>query len=356
MKFSNVTIRNSNSHSRIHRPFFSLLILFLFILSSCRGKKDEVTYTDSLGNSIRLHIVQKGEGRPILFLHGNSFNHEVWKKQFDSDKLKNYRLIAYDLRGHGRSVKFNDRERAHLQYSLSLHAEDLREVIKQLGLKDAVVVGWSLGGNVLLRYLADNPTPPIAKGIILGAAPSNGFGKEPDFSDYPVGPPSQEMGWLMKNFFLNPNLSNDAAQRFVKMALGTDPSDFLNPESGLSEEDILHFSKIVQETDGFSRTGFTHGLGTLMEDLADGKLDIPTTDERVRNLWQMELLGDISRMRTPVKLLISRNDLIPIEQIRYMKKLNPDRFGESTIHAGGHAIFYSQPEIFENELVSYLEK
>ena len=319
---------------------------------NCGKKAHSVKYTDSAGNRVSLHVEEQGEGIPVLFLHGNTFSSEVWKKQFEAESLKKFRLIAYDLRGHGKSVKFGDAKNAHRQYSLSRHAEDLRQVISALKLEKPVVVGWSLGGNIVLRYLADNPEPKVARAMIFGAAPSFGLAGEKGF---PVGSPTPEMGYTLKNVLFNPELNQEQAETFVRMALGRDPADNA-VGTPLTPDEVKEFAEICRNSDGFSRLGLLHGFGDIMKDLADGKLDTPPTDESVRNVWQGEMIADVKKFKTPLKVLLNKNDMIDYRQMEYMAKINPEFVGTTTVYENGHGMFFSSPDEFNKELVDFIEK
>ena len=81
------------------------------------------------GEGCQLHLVETGnpDGQPILFIHGFSQCWMTWSRQLNSDLARNHRLIAMDLRGHGKSDKPRD------GYDNSrLWADDVASVIRQL--------------------------------------------------------------------------------------------------------------------------------------------------------------------------------------------------------------------------------
>jgi pimeloyl-ACP methyl ester carboxylesterase len=136
-----------------------------------------------------LHVVEAGnpEGPPIVFVHGLSQCWRSWVRQFaDSALSRRFRLIAVDLRGHGRSEGAHDSVdpdgglhdplpqsayiAAHHGSTSQLWAGDLAAVIDGLDLKDPIVVGWSYGGTVLSDYLTTrNGLARISKAMFLGA-------------------------------------------------------------------------------------------------------------------------------------------------------------------------------------------
>ena len=102
------------------------------------------------GGGTRLHLVETGNpsGRPILFIHGFSQSCFSWNRQLNSDLADDFRLVAMDLRGHGRSDKPRD-----AYGDPKLWADDIRAVIDTLGLDRPVLVGWSYGPLVILDYI-----------------------------------------------------------------------------------------------------------------------------------------------------------------------------------------------------------
>ena len=85
-----------------------------------------------------------GTGPTIVLVHGNSASSKAFARQLDGTLGRTYRVIAYDLPGHGESDDAADPAKT---YTMPGYARVLREVVAQLGANDAVFVGWSLGGH-----------------------------------------------------------------------------------------------------------------------------------------------------------------------------------------------------------------
>jgi pimeloyl-ACP methyl ester carboxylesterase len=109
-------------------------------------------HTVTGGGGVRLHVREWGnaDGPPILFIHGWSQNHLCWERQYESALRDEFRLVAFDLRGHGMSEAppgpgpyTDDR----------LWADDLAAVIGRLDVERAVLVGWSYGAFVICDYI-----------------------------------------------------------------------------------------------------------------------------------------------------------------------------------------------------------
>jgi non-heme chloroperoxidase len=133
------------------------------------------THTVRGGGGLRLHVREWGktDGPPILFIHGLSQNHLCWAKQSQSTLAEEFRLVAYDLRGHGMSEA--PLEPGHYSDG-KLWADDVAAIIDQLGLDRPVLVGWSYGGFVICDYLRAHGQDRIAAidfvagGVKLGQA------------------------------------------------------------------------------------------------------------------------------------------------------------------------------------------
>ena len=101
----------------------------------------------------------QGQGKlPLIFIHGFPFDKSSWKPQMDDLKNK-YRVIAYDLRGFGRSQATDEK------FSISLFADDLILFMDALEINKAVVCGLSMGGYIALNAI--NRYPERFEGIIL---------------------------------------------------------------------------------------------------------------------------------------------------------------------------------------------
>ena len=124
-----------------------LAILLLCVLSGTRviaqTTKSEFIKTS---DGVRIHYVEAGEGRAIVFIPGWMMPGWIWQKQID-ELSKRYRVIAVDPRSQGESDKPTY---GHLPET---RARDYKELVDQLGLKQPVLIGWSMGCGELLSYV-----------------------------------------------------------------------------------------------------------------------------------------------------------------------------------------------------------
>jgi non-heme chloroperoxidase len=125
------------------------------------------THTVPGGGGLRLHVREWGnpDGPPIVFIHGWSQCHLCWHKQVESPLRDEFRLVAFDLRGHGMSEA--PLQSQHYTHA-GLWAHDLAAVIDELRLKRPMLVGWSYGAFVICDYVRVNGQDEIS-GINLVA-------------------------------------------------------------------------------------------------------------------------------------------------------------------------------------------
>jgi non-heme chloroperoxidase len=104
------------------------------------------------GGGLRLHVREWGkpDGPPILFIHGWSQNHLCWARQYESALADEFRLVAYDLRGHGMSAAPLEAEH---YTDAKRWADDVAAIIDRLALDRPVLVGWSYGAFAICDYV-----------------------------------------------------------------------------------------------------------------------------------------------------------------------------------------------------------
>lgn len=97
----------------------------------------------------KLYYEIKGQGEPLIFVHGWTCSRRYFKKQVE-EFSKTYKVITYDLRGHGDSDRSEITEKS---MSLDTFARDLRGLIDHLELDNVNVCGWSMGVSIILNYI-----------------------------------------------------------------------------------------------------------------------------------------------------------------------------------------------------------
>jgi pimeloyl-ACP methyl ester carboxylesterase len=98
-------------------------------------------------------------GPEILLIHGFAQSNLSWMRQVDGELAKEFRIVTYDLRGHGNSDKPDDKARYH---DNKAWADEVQAVMDAAGLKRPVLVGWSYAGRVISDYVTTHGAGKIA--------------------------------------------------------------------------------------------------------------------------------------------------------------------------------------------------
>jgi non-heme chloroperoxidase len=106
-----------------------------------------------------------GTGKPVVFSHGWPLNADSWEAQMMFLASNGYRCVAHDRRGHGRSSQPWDGN------DMDTFADDLSELIKTLYLNDIVLIGFSMGGGEVARYVGRHGTKRLAKAALISSVP-----------------------------------------------------------------------------------------------------------------------------------------------------------------------------------------
>jgi len=262
------------------------------------------------GGNVQLHVEEAGreDGRPILFIHGFSHCNLTWRRQMDSDLSRRHRLVAMDLRGHGRSDKPMD-----AYADGRLWAEDVNAVIQELQLDRPVLVGWSYAGFVIadyLRYYGDNDIGGIN---FVGAAVNISADTAPDI------------------------LGGD----FLALLPG-----FFSTDVDESVEALQAFMRICGECQLDDGDGYlTLGVNTVVPPSVRQSLLSRTIDND-------DVLPHVS-----VPVLVTQGERDRIVRPEVAREIAALVAGAriSTYPEAGHAVFLDDTERFNRELAEFLE-
>ncbi|KVD72096.1 arylesterase [Burkholderia ubonensis] len=114
-------------------------------------------------DGVSIHYKDWGAGRPVVFIHGWPLNADMWDVQMHHLAAHGFRCIAYDRRGFGRSGQ------PWTGYDYDTLADDLAALIDTLDLHDVTLVGFSMGGGEVARYIGRHGTRRLAKVVLMGA-------------------------------------------------------------------------------------------------------------------------------------------------------------------------------------------
>lgn len=250
-------------------------------------------------------VQESGEGAtPVLFIHGNSSCADVFQHQLRGRLARDHRLIALDLPGHGRSDNAPDPSRT---YSRSGFADAAVELLHELGIVQAVVVGWSLGGHIGIDMLTRFQG---MRGLMIVGAP-------------PVGRDNMREGF---------------------MGL---PQTSVAGRKALSDADIDSFMQaIFGERPAFLRDAMLRSDGRFREHLFQAMRADDYADQRTT----------VSNSTVPIAVLNGADD--KVVNLDYMDRVAYGDLWEGRCHriaGSGHAPFWQQAARFDSLLARFLD-
>lgn len=111
----------------------------------------------------KLYLKDWGTGRPVIFMHGWPLSADSWDDQAMAIADAGFRAISYDRRGFGRS------DQPWSGYEYDTLADDLAAVIKETGATDAAIVGFSMGGGEVARYMSRHGGENVSQAVLVGS-------------------------------------------------------------------------------------------------------------------------------------------------------------------------------------------
>lgn len=124
-----------------------------------------VTVGQENSGDIELYYEDHGSGPCVVLIHGYPLSATSWEKQIPTLLATGHRVITYDRRGFGRSSK------PTTGYNYDTFAEDLRALLTSLKVRDCALVGFSMGGGEVVRYIGKYGSDGIFKAAIIGGVP-----------------------------------------------------------------------------------------------------------------------------------------------------------------------------------------
>lgn len=114
---------------------------------------------------IELFYEDHGQGKPVVLIHGYPLSCTSWEKQVPALLQAGRRVITYDRRGFGRSSQ------PTTGYDYDTFAQDLHKLVKSLDLRDFALVGFSMGGGEVARYLGTYGSERVSKAVFISSVP-----------------------------------------------------------------------------------------------------------------------------------------------------------------------------------------
>lgn len=255
-----------------------------------------------------------GSGQPVVFSHGWPLSADAWDAQMVFLGQHGYRVIAHDRRSHGRSTQTWDGNH------MDQYADDLAELIEELNLKDAVLVGHSTGGGEVTRYLGRHGTKRVAKAVLVGAVPPLMLKTDAN----PGGLPIEVFDGIRKGTF-------DDRSQFYK--------DLTLPFYGYNRPGA-RVSEGVRES--FWLQGMLGGL--------KGQLDC------IKQFSETDFTEDLKKIDVPTLIIHGDDDqIVPIGAAAHLSvKLIPN--ATLKVYPGGaHGLTATQQDQFNADLLAFIK-
>lgn len=124
-----------------------------------------VTVGKEHNSDIELYYEDHGSGDPVILIHGYPLSGASWEKQIPVLLAAGHRVITYDRRGFGKSSQ------PATGYNYDTFAQDLHNLISHLKLRSVALVGFSMGGGEVARYIGKYGSKLVSKAVIIGGVP-----------------------------------------------------------------------------------------------------------------------------------------------------------------------------------------
>jgi non-heme chloroperoxidase len=268
---------------------------------------------ENSGN-IDLYYEDHGQGNPVVLIHGWPLSGGSWEKQVPALLDAGYRVITYDRRGFGGSSKPTS------GYNYDTLAEDLRKLVTKLELHDVTLVGFSMGGGEVARYLGAYGSKGVSKAVFMAAIPPFLL-KRPD----------------------NPAGVDGGVFDGIRQGIAADRPAFLsNFLSNFYNVDSLKGQKISDE------------VVRLSWNVAAGASPRATLD--CVQAWLTDFRGDLKRIDVPTLVIHGDDDrILPLAATgrRTHEAVKGSRL--VVVKGGPHGLNWTHAEEVNRELLAFLQ-
>jgi non-heme chloroperoxidase len=131
--------------------------------SIAQEQRNFITVGQENSTPIELYYEDHGSGKPVVLIHGWPLSGASWEKQVAALLATGHRVITYDRRGFGRSSQ------PSIGYEYDTLAEDLNKLLSTLDLRDVALVGFSMGGGEVARYLGAHGSDRVRKAVFISS-------------------------------------------------------------------------------------------------------------------------------------------------------------------------------------------
>jgi non-heme chloroperoxidase len=282
--------------------------------TATQEQRSYITVGQENSTAIELYYEDHGSGKPVILIHGWPLSGASWEKQVAALLAGGHRVITYDRRGFGKSSQ------PATGYDYDTFAEDLNKLVSALDLHDFALVGFSMGGGEVARYIGRYGADRVSKAAFLGAVPP----------------------FLLKTGD-NPNGVDISVFDGIKKAIVADRPAFLTQFlHNFYNVDVLGGKLISDEV---VRLSWNTATGASPK----GTLDCVTT-------WYTDFRKDLTRVDVPTLVIHGDSDrIVPIDVSgrQTQKAIKGSRL--VVIKDGPHGFTWTHADQVNAELVSFLK-
>ena len=261
--------------------------------------------------NVRLHITDAGEGKPVILIHGWPLSDEMYEYQYNALIKNNFRAIGITLRGFGKSDK------PYGEYDYDIHASDIKSVLSKLDIKDAVLVGFSMGGAIAIRYVSMYKGAHISKLALCGAAA-------------PI--------WTQRTDFKY-NLPKSAVDALIELNYKDRP------------QLLSDFAKIFSATETSLNEGISswlYGINLSASSYATAQCLIALRDTDLR--------PDLEKIAIPTLIMHGKKDKICSFDLAEQMKAGIKNSEIIVFEKSGHSMFLEETDKFNSALIKFAKK
>jgi non-heme chloroperoxidase len=265
--------------------------------------------------NIDLYYEDMGTGKPVVLIHGWPLSSVMWEKQVPALINAGYRVVTYDRRGFGKS------SRPWSGYDYNTLADDLNTLLNKLDLRDVTLVGFSMGGGEVARYLGRYGTERVRRGVFIGSV-TPFLLKTPD----------------------NPGGVDGTVFDRIKQAIITDRPAFLT--SFLSNFYNLHVFGGTKVSDEVVRLNWNVAASASPK----GTLDCVEA-------WLTDFRDDLIRMELPTLVIHGDNDrILPFASTGSRTHEAIDGSHLMVVAGAPHGLTWTHAEEVNTELLAFLRQ
>lgn len=303
-----------------------LAILAAFSLQACNEKSSsikssEVVNADTpaarkeyyeVAPNVKLHVTDLGDGPVVVLIHGYPLSDASWEYQYPALIKAGYRVVGITLRGFGQSDK------PYGKYDYDQFAADIKSVLDQMDIKDAVLGGHSMGGAISLHYAAKYNGAHLKK-LALFAAAAPRHTKTSDYP-YPLFDEQTISGWVDQVSIDRPALVAGIGSQFT-----------LTP------------------------TSLNQGIGNWLYGL-EMQSSAFAMEQALIALRDEDLRSDLPKIKIPTLLLHAKQDHIVAYALS--EQMNRAIAGSRlvTFEKSGHALFLEERDKFNKEFIKFIKE